>query len=461
MNHECTMTPDEFYARRDHRTNIYVGGRGSYVDKTVLLTGDSVVLATYVGQVVACISANMLSRWCRHAKVLVPSVQTHPLLGVGTLADFLVAQMRCADPFGTFEAVQQVEDHDLLLFVGADVPPGLGPPALTTAVSAAGWAAAVRRGADGGLAADPQDHNPVGAAAAGILAGAQVFRDALGLDSIFEPGFLFDAFSGTSVAALPDQHPYPDAVDVGRVLMTGAGAVGSSAAFFIDLFRVRAELTGVDADWFKVENLARTALFGHVHCGLKKVEALAQALARSGSVKVTPQDAWWHDTAQDLGAYDIVLPVANEYGVRQLLQAALPPLMIHASTGNNWNVTFGRHVPGRDDCFAERFAGVETVPKPGCSGGRLPQSEPDAPDASLPFLSFWAGFLTAVDLVRLGVPGYPQVPNYGLYSFRRGVFSPQLLAKVARPSCDCTRQGAVFSMLRATTRFRALSPSSW
>lgn len=455
------MTPEEFYARRDHRTNLYVGDGDTYVDKTVLLTGDPQVLGTYVGQVIAIISANMLSRWCRHAKVLMPSVQMHSLLGAGMLADAVLAQMRGADPFGNFEAVQKAGGHDLVLFVGSNIPPALGSPESATAVSAADWAGAVRRAGDGGLEVDSQDHNPIGAAAAAILGGAQLFRDALGLASIFEPGFLFDAFTGAPAAAQPPQRPFPEGVDLGRVLMTGAGAVGSSAAFFMDMFRVKARLTCVDADWFKVENLARTALFNYVHCSLKKVEALAQALARSASIKVTPLDAWWHETDQNLGAYDIVLPVANEYGVRQSLQPAFPPLMIHASTGNNWNVTFGRHIPGRDDCFAERFAGVEMAPKPGCSEGRLPDSRPDAPDASLPFLSFWAGFLTAVDLVRLGMPGYPQVPNHGLYSFRRGVFSPQLFAKTARPGCECTRQGATFSKFRASTKFRAFSPASW
>lgn len=455
------MTPEEFYSRRDHRTNLYVGGGASYADKVVLLTGDPALLGTYAGQIVASISANMLSRWCRRVKVSVPPIQMDPRLGEGSLMDFLLAQLRGNDPFGTFEAASAGDDHDLLLFVGAHVPQGAARPVLTTGMSATGWTASVRRAEAHGLEADPQDDNPVGATAAAILGGAQVFRDALGLPSIFDPNFVFDAYSGAALAGPIPTQQFPDGVDLGRVLMTGAGAVGSSTAFFMDLFRVKARLTCVDADRFEVENLARTALFNFAHCDLKKVGALAQALADASSIGVTPVDAWWHQTDQDLSAFDIVVPVANEYGVRQSLQAAYPPLMIHASTGNNWNVTFGRHIPGRDDCFAERFAGVEKAPKPSCSGGRLSQSEPDTPDASLPFLSFWAGFLTAVDLVRLGLPGYPQVPNYGLYSFRKGTFGPQLVPKVAKPGCECTRQGAVFSKLRVATRFRGLSPEIW
>ena len=64
--------------------------------------------------------------------------------------------------------------------------------------------------------------------------------------------------------------------------------MGSSTAFFMDIFRVKAQLTCVDADWFKVETLARTALFSYAHCKLKKVQALAQGLAHSTSSQVTP-----------------------------------------------------------------------------------------------------------------------------------------------------------------------------
>jgi hypothetical protein len=456
------MTPEEFYARRDQRTNLYVGGGGaSYAGKVVLLTGDAALLGTRTGQIIASISVNMLSRWCRHVKIAVPDIEMDPRVGRGSLMDFLLAQLRDNDPFGAFEAVNLGDSHDLLLFLGARAPQNSAPPVLTTGVSAVGWTAAVRRAGAQGLEADPQDDNPVGAAAAAILGGAQVFRDALGLSSIFDPNFVFDALSGAALVGPTSAQKFPDGVDLGRVLMTGAGAVGSSAAFFMDLFRVKAKLACVDADSFEVENLARTALFNFAHCGGKKVAALAQAFASSSSISVAPVDAWWHETDQDLGAFDVVMPVANEYGVRQSLQAAYPPLMIHASTGNNWNVNFGRHIPGCGDCFAERFAGVEKAPKLSCSGGRLPQSEPDAPDASLPFLSFWAGFLAAVDLVRLGMPGYPQVPNYAMYSFRKGTFAPQLVPKEARPGCECTRQGAVFSKLRADTKFRGLSPEAW
>ena len=92
----AAMTLEEFYARRDHRTNLYVGGVGTYVGKTVLLTGDPLVLGTYVGQVIAIVSANMLSRWCRHVKVLMPSVLMHPLLGAGSLADAVESIRRLA-----------------------------------------------------------------------------------------------------------------------------------------------------------------------------------------------------------------------------------------------------------------------------------------------------------------------------------------------------------------------------
>jgi len=55
-------------------------------------------------------------------------------------------------------------------------------------------------------------------------------------------------------------------------MMVGAGAVGSSAAFFMNVFRLVADLTCADADEVKVENLGRTPAFSASDCGAMKVD---------------------------------------------------------------------------------------------------------------------------------------------------------------------------------------------
>lgn len=88
--------------------------------------------------------------------------------------------------------------------------------------------------------------------------------------------------------------------------------------------------------------------------------------------------------------------------------------MIHASSGGDWLVNFGRHIPGRDDCLAERFAGFDRPLQLACSGGEVPVAPDQSIDASLPFLSFWAGLLVATDIMRLATEGYPNVANLGM-----------------------------------------------
>lgn len=82
-------------------------------------------------------------------------------------------------------------------------------------------------------------------------------------------------------------------------------------------------------------------------------------------------------------------------------------------------------------------------------------------DAALPFLSFWAGFLVAADLARLGVVGYPQTPNFCSYSFRTNRFTPQLHDEAPRAGCECTGQGPIFSALLGMGHYKSLSPESW
>jgi hypothetical protein len=135
--------------------------------------------------------------------------------------------------------------------------------------------------------------------------------------------------------------------------------------------------------------------------------------------------------------------------------------MVHASTGRNWNVNFGRHIPGVDDCLADRFAGFDDTPMFTCASGKVAANQTVSVDASLPFLSFFAGFLIATDLARLGIDGYPHTPNYGNYSFFKNRFTPQLSPDGPRNECICHTQSDGFWRFRKDTRYSYLSPTSW
>lgn len=362
--------------------------------------------------------------------------------------------MRDADPFGNFGGMRDGVP-DLHLHIG-NMPPASSARHLTV-ISGQGWAASVRRN-PGGLW--PGSDNPIGAAAAAVLGGAQLFRDGLEKGDLYSTDFLFDSFTGTQCTAVIEHPPTPSPA-LGRVLMVGTGSVGSAAAYFMRLFSLSADLTVADADIVKVENFGRSPLFAASNLGGTKVRALESALVGS-AITLQVCSSWWHESSvTDPGDFDVVIPVANEFDVRWRLQAAIPPLMVHASTGKNWNVNFGRHIPGRDDCLVDRFAEFNTPTPTACAAGTVPTPTGEGVDAALPFLSFWAGFLVAADLARLGLVGYPHIPNFGSYSFRTNRFTPQLYDLAPRLGCECVRQGPAFCAFRANGRYRNLSPNSW
>lgn len=446
------QSPDEFYSARDNRTNMYFGIAPQYTTAKALVTADDGYLSSLAGQVALMVSVNLLSRWCRHVQVEVADVRRFDALGGGNLVAEAMAQARDADPYGTFGFGRECDLH---LHIG-NAPPTTSAKHLTV-ISSRGWTAAVRR-RPGGLTGGGD--NPVAAAAAAVLGGAQLFRDALGKGDLYPSEFLFDAFLGQPCTA-PVDHAAFQPTELGKVLMVGAGSVGSAAAYFMRLFALLADLTVTDADVVKVENFGRSPLFGVSNLNESKVAAIESAL-KGTSVTPHVHAAWWHELpGMDLGKFDILLPVANEYDVRWRLQVGVPPLMVHSSTGKNWNVNFGRHIPGRDDCLLDRFAGFDTPAQTACAAGAVTTPSGNRVDAALPFLSFWAGFLMAADLVRLGVAGYPHTPNFGSYSFRRDRFTPQLEDHGPRQGCECVRQGEVFAALRSKGRYRSLSPQTW
>lgn len=444
-------TADAFYALRDNRINVYGDVDARYTQTRVHVTADPAIVVTPTGRTMLGVSANLLSRWCRTVSFDVPADGM----------DEILAKMRDADPFGRFNLVEGDPRADLRLHIGANFS---GNPQGATVISAQGWYAAVRRAGAGHL--DSCDGSVVvGAAAAAVLGGAQLFRDAVDAADLYSPDFLFDAFLGAPAVTLVERDfdrawQPPPTLDL---LMLGAGSVGSASAYFLTQLNILANVDISDADIVKVENFSRSPLFGKSTYLAFKPSAVASSLAGT-TIAVTPINTWWDEhTGANVGKYDIVLPLANERGIRWNVQSSVPPLMIHASTGGSWNVNFGRHIPGRDDCLADRFSAfmdAERAPM-ACAQGEVEVAPAVKIDASLPFLSFWAGFLVAADVARVEIMDYPHTPNFAEYSFRGKRFRPLRYDKGPGYGCLCRGQAHPFWTIRGNGRFSGLSPKTW
>jgi hypothetical protein len=457
MNTFSTSSED-FYKLRDDRTNRCSYSR-KYQNTACKVHVSPPAASTPTAQTMLLVAANLLSRWCRKVTIIMPPVEVHPELGVGSgdFAELVLAQMHDADPFGDFQIVVGGDvTAQVALCVGGDSRSRSSPA--TVFIDASGWLASIstRR-----LIRLPtsNDRNRIGAIAAASLGVAQVFKIAVEMPSTqyLHEGIL-DVFR-IDWSQDSRQEPWPLDLNVGNMLMVGAGSVGSSAAYCMRLSGLAGAISIVDRDRIKVENFNRSPLFGHRTVGLPKVDAVADFLAGS-ALCATAIPIWWDEFVRQRERssfdFDVWLPLANEFGVRLAMQHNVPPLMIHASTTANWGVNHGRHIPGRDDCLADRFPVEVSSHNLTCATGQVETSE-TVMDAALPFASLFAGLLIAADLARAQLPEYPQVPNFALFDWYGPLDMIQAWDRNPRVGCICREQGRSFhERFNGSTKYRHL-----
>jgi hypothetical protein len=385
---------DEFYAQRDRRSWEYLGGEIPGVPVQVVVGRDAV--RTRSGQLAAVALMNQLARLHRRVEVRLsgdaPLIVSTPFDRT-TLRQTLLHTYGEIDPCGTAAAVQERSAGAIAVGLGEeDVPNDLD--------WYLGASAAV-----GQLSHSPQPFadspwSMRGAAAAACLGAAAVLRTALRLPTTARVLSAWNYCEGDLA------HPGPeslDPIDVGTVLMVGAGAVASALVFWMRAFGVVGRWLIIDRDRVAVHNTNRGLLFTPAGAGWPRGEAdfKADVLAKylPGS---EPFREWYHECrAITHERVDVVLPLANEYGARSLLAARNSPVVLHATTGRNWLAQLHRHVAGTDDCVRCRTAEVEQEPTFGCSTVEIGSRAGKESDAALPFLSAASGLMLATLLQRL------------------------------------------------------------
>lgn len=449
---------DEFYRLRDDRTNRYVADRVYQTTRCVVSIDESFA-STFTGQISLIATCNLLSRWCRNVFVVAPSVISHKSLETPTqlLRDIILEQMSDADPFGDFVVAEEVGDFspEAQIHIGSNPRP-LAPNQVS--VSASGWYAAISRSSAITLNPD-RDENCIGAIAAACFGVAETFKNAIGYsDDLRITDGIFNMFD-LKRAEQQDQQGTDDwptkPLDVGRVLMVGAGSVGSAASYVLRHLPVEMDLTIVDHDVVKIENFNRSPIFGKSNFLSNKATATAGFL-KGSSIHASSYEGTWDTFVRERGSlmnsFDIWLPLANEQNVRWSMQNNVPPLMVHASTTQNWGANYGRHIPTNEDCLADRFPGDSIDDFLDCSTSEVPV-EKAVIDAALPFLSIFAGALIAADLVRIGLKNYPQIPNFALVDFGGPLEGIQLLSRKSAANCLCRTTNLLQEKFNGKTRY--------
>lgn len=422
-------TLEDFYRERDDRTSRATPDLRDHVRRQIEIFIDPMFDDQRPIQQVALVASNLTARWARNIRVILPF---HTRLASGLdragfafLGDRILSEMRGADPFGNFELVDIAKYADsstenLRLFIGPwDSLPNeiLAPKGDDFVVASSGEYAIGRRGQPIQVARYAADFTPSAALAAAIGA-ADLFKRAIGharanCISSFNWNLIDHSLRDEIGPSRLDQKTAGQ--DIGKLLLAGVGAIGSSLVYLLDLAEARGHVGLLDRDRVETSNLNRSLLFdiSQVLANMRKTE-LSEFYLQRGYLSVGRHDGSWREMAASVSAerYDIWVSFTNEDGAWAQLPFQLPPVVIQGTTTSGWGFGAGRHIPRVEDCTLCRMPRPETKFRGPCAEGEIAQIVADEPvRAALPFLSAASAALALAEILKLEIPGVENLPN--------------------------------------------------
>jgi hypothetical protein len=415
------MRDDDAPRARDSRLYEY-GAKPLPKSDRLIVTADADYLARFSGQVAVLTFLNLFGRCSRAISVDLPSVPiVSPLPWAGAnLADHVLKGLYAADPHGDYERGKASTTTCHVHF---------GRAGGQMNVFGAGWRASVG-GAPAAFNAD--DLNPFGPATAAVMAATRLFVDRLRPSPSTHT---VNAFDWTN--DIDTEYRYAALPDLGRLWVVGTGSVGSAVLYFLTLATNRFTAHLFDHDVVEEHNITRSPIFTQADVGNDKA-AVAGAFLSACGIEHEPHAVALHQAplwlARSPGTPDILVPTANEYDVRHLIETSLPPIQIYGTTGRNWQASVIRHIPLVDPCSLCLFP-PDTFAPSECATNSSPQEPLKRNDSSLPFLSFAAGLMAAAEIVKLTIEG-ASLQNRTHYFTRP---EPRLVGAglVRRAGCPC------------------------
>jgi hypothetical protein len=441
---------DTFYRERDRRSNQYVG---SAIPQPHIVVVAERVGRLASGQLLLLSMANQLARVFRHITFIVPDrnepvlVRT-PFSGT-SLGEVLGETVHRIDPFGSFAIV----DRALVDGPAISVGPSDELAKLQWYVGCSGSIAEISRSP---VEVSDSPGSLRGAALAACLGANSVTRAAIGMPNVARRLSAWNFAEGAAADVGPDD---VTPVDVGRVLMVGAGAVAGSAAYQLGVVGIGGEWTVLDRDVVKLHNTSRGMVFQASDAvewsgaARSKVEAVGAALGQGVRL-----DKSWFDESRLAGdAYDVILALANERSFRHLVSTRRENVVLQATTSSNWSSQVHRHVLGRDGCVFCRTGRLEPVSF-GCSTGTVVRDDGTSEDAALPFLSAAAGLMLVTMLERLQRGQLIALPGNGwAWDFHSTNQMARSFTYSCQEDCDRVRSGSTRVSVRGDRRWAELS----
>lgn len=399
------MNEQDWRTQRNSRTLIYAG-RILDETKRVTLSIDQEYSNRFDGQIALLTLSNLFSRMTPSLSVDLPDVRTVdglPRPG-RPLRELLMQSLYAADPRGKFD-VRPANKKDYVI--------NLNPTASHNVVHGSGWNAYCGRGPSK-LPYD-DSRNPIGPSMAAILAASQAFRS--NLQPFTNQSYVNTLNWSYNPTVLQSEFPPLASLDLGQIWFVGMGSVGSAIVFFLTLATKKYRPILIDHDRVKIQNLDRSPIFRAIDVNQFKVDAIRSWLSSQGiSAQVEPrilhESSLWRE--RPVGKPDVLVSAANEFNVRHVIESSLPPLQIYGTTGRNWQSAVLRHIPLKDPCSLCLFPDQEASNPTLCATASVEENLQKGNvniDAALPFLSFAAGVMSAAEILKLNLPGYPFSAN--------------------------------------------------
>jgi hypothetical protein len=235
--------------------------RHRFLDKKVLLTGESEVLSTSNGRQCFLDSLRLLIRMVRFLTIRLPTASS-----LSKEVEELVRELSLDfPPLIQKESDEGLESFDAILSVGSS-----GRPKLPwTVINSNGWTARVSSMGNS-LPSDCYSPNPIGALGAACLGVAEVFKRLICLRP--ERGQLHDKLFFSFYSYLIEDDPGPELpkelpVDL---LLVGVGAIGNGTIHLLRSLPMSGHISIVDNQCFGRENWGTSILVGPGDFGASK-----------------------------------------------------------------------------------------------------------------------------------------------------------------------------------------------
>jgi molybdopterin/thiamine biosynthesis adenylyltransferase len=375
-------------------------------DPVSIIIGESI--HTYGGQMAVMAACNAIVRNHPVVYVLADDI---PILAAHTRA---MTTHRLLTKIGTATDTSKVEIVDT-------PPPGLPSIGIGPDVSDAAMYIGANR-FTGLIATEPADITPDpssawGAALAAMLAANAVFRTAISVE-IPRPAPLSLWTIGSIAAGAATGPADPGPIDVGSVWLIGAGGVGSSLAWWLSLLGVHGDWTVIDHERVDITNLNRSLGMFHAEFGTGDEEAAFKADVAGRLIGAHAFPHQWADWATtDPAPPDVVIPAANDFGVRGGLAAYSHPMALTGTTSRSWTAELHLYRAGTDGCIDCRHPASPSASFV-CSTSPVPAPGGGSTDAALSFLSGTAGLLAAAALARLQAGELTEQTNHWQVAFQ-------------------------------------------